>query len=136
VSVYTATPALQAPVNDAVGTDVVTVPLYGANNAVVAFLGEWVNPPDGTDDTVTGAGGLVHATVDDALAATDSALDPEAYNKSSIQTNLEQDLDAMQAIVDMTNSEINNNPAAVIKDIARMNKRLGREALGDYSEAD
>ena len=61
---------------------------------------------------------------------------PETVNKSAIETNLAQDLDAMQAILDTANSTINENPAAFLKDIARMNKRLGRTAIGDYSEAD
>lgn len=60
----------------------------------------------------------------------------EQQNQSAIQTNLTQDLEAMQLILDSTNATINQNPAVHIKNIARMNKRLGRVALGDYSEAD
>jgi len=60
----------------------------------------------------------------------------EVANQRAIETNLAQDLEAMQAILDTPNATINSNPAAVIKDIARMNKRLGRTAIDDYSEAD
>ena len=42
----------------------------------------------------------------------------------------------MQLILDTANSTIDANPGSFIKDIARMNKRLGRTAIGDYSEAD
>ena len=54
-------------------------------------------------------------------------------NQKAIEANIAADLDAMQAIVDDTNANINSNPAARIKDIARMCKRLGRSALDDYS---
>jgi hypothetical protein len=60
----------------------------------------------------------------------------EEVNQSAIETNLAEDLDAMQAIVDSTNADLNANPAAAIKDIARMCKRLGRTAIKDYSEVD
>ena len=61
---------------------------------------------------------------------------PETVNQKTIVTNLEQDLEAMQLILDTANSTIDANPGSFIKDIARMNKRLGRTAIGDYSEAD
>ena len=60
----------------------------------------------------------------------------EETNKSAIQTNLEADLVLMQAILDDTNANINSNPAARIKEMCRMLKRLGRTAINDYSEAD
>ena len=60
----------------------------------------------------------------------------EEVNQSAIEENLEQDLIAMQTILDTDNSVINDNPAAVIKDIARMCKRLGRTAIKDFSEVD
>ena len=62
--------------------------------------------------------------------------DQQVENKSSIQTNLEQDMDAMQALLDATNATINANPATYLKNIARMNKRLGRTALNDYTGTD
>ena len=54
-------------------------------------------------------------------------------NQRAIEANIEQDLAAMQLILDTPNADINGNPAARIKDIARMCKRLGRSALDDYS---
>jgi hypothetical protein len=57
-------------------------------------------------------------------------------NQASIVTNLNQDMVLMQAAIDATNATINANPATYIKQIARMNKRLGRVALNDYSDDD
>ena len=57
-------------------------------------------------------------------------------NQKAIVTNLEEDMANMDAILAMTNADINANPAAVIKEICRMNKRLGRTALNDYTGVD
>jgi hypothetical protein len=55
-----------------------------------------------------------------------------ATNESSIETNLAQDMTAMQAIIDATNSTINSSPASYMKDIARANRRLIRMALQKF----
>jgi hypothetical protein len=71
---------------------------------------------------------------DDVLAAYPAVADSaETVNQKSIVTNLQQDMVKMDATIAATNATINANPAAYIKDIARMNKRLGRQALGDYT---
>jgi hypothetical protein len=66
-------------------------------------------------------------TADEIAAATAQT------NQASIVTNLQQDMVAIQAIIDDTNANINANPAARIKDMCRMLRRLGREALNDYT---
>jgi hypothetical protein len=54
-------------------------------------------------------------------------------NNAAIVDNLNQDMAKMQTTIDTANATINANPAAFIKDIARMNRRLGRKALNDYT---
>jgi hypothetical protein len=67
------------------------------------------------------------AEIDAATAAT---------NQASIVTNLNQDMVAVQAILDTANATINANPAAHIKTMGRMLRRLGRTALNDFSDDD
>ena len=57
----------------------------------------------------------------------------QTANKSEIETNLEEDLDAMQAVIDQTNEQLRADPSQEIKDIARAVRRLIRMALDDYS---
>jgi hypothetical protein len=57
-------------------------------------------------------------------------------NRSTVETNLIADLAAMQAIIDDTNANINANPAARIKEMARMMRRLGRQALRSFEGTD
>ena len=58
----------------------------------------------------------------------------EEVNQSAIEENLAQDLEVMQTILDTDNAAL--NVAAAVKDIARMNKRLGHTAIQDYSDVD
>ncbi len=60
----------------------------------------------------------------------------QVANKSAIETNIGQDLVAMQAIIDDTNANINSNPAARIKDMARMLRRLGKHELEQFETAE
>jgi hypothetical protein len=98
--------------------------------------------PDDTDTTTYDRSielvGNLPTEVWTARPKTQDELDADAAteNRSAIQTNLEQDMLAMQAILDATNATINSNPATHIKNIARMNKRLGRTALNDYTGTD
>jgi hypothetical protein len=59
-----------------------------------------------------------------------------ATNRATIEVNLEQDLAAMQTIIDTANATINASPAAHIKAIARNLRRLDRIALGQYDGTD
>ena len=54
-------------------------------------------------------------------------------NQAAIVTNLQQDMVAIQAMLDATNATINANPASFLKPIGRMLRRLGREALNDFT---
>lgn len=60
----------------------------------------------------------------DALAAS------QATNGSTIDANLAADLVTLQAIIDDTNANINASPAARIKDIARVQRRIIRRVIG------
>jgi hypothetical protein len=60
----------------------------------------------------------------------------EQQNKSTIETNLEEDLNAMQAIIDQTNADLRADPSQEIKEIARAVRRLTKLALDDYSTAE
>jgi hypothetical protein len=57
----------------------------------------------------------------------------ETANKSEVETNLEEDLAAMQAVIDQTNEQLRADPSQEIKDIARAVRRLIRMALDDFS---
>lgn len=73
-------------------------------------------------------------TDDENATADAAAVDNElAENKSTIETNLAADLDAMQAILDQTNANLRADPSQEIKDIAQAVRRLTRIALDDYS---
>lgn len=58
--------------------------------------------------------------------------DVTVANRSAIETNLTDDMVAMQAIIDTTNATINAGPAPYMKDVARMLRRLGRQALNEF----
>jgi len=64
------------------------------------------------------------------------ANEQEQDNRTAIEANLADDLIAIQAIIDSTNADINSNPAARIKTMARMLRRLGRFAVNDLSGTD
>jgi hypothetical protein len=57
-------------------------------------------------------------------------------NKGAVETNIVTDMAAMQMIINDTNANINANPAARIKDIARAIRRLDRMALARFEAAD
>jgi hypothetical protein len=69
-------------------------------------------------------------TAEETAAATAST------NQASIVTNLNQDMVAIQTILDTANATLNSNPAAHIKTMGRMLRRLGRTALNDYTDDD
>ena len=54
-------------------------------------------------------------------------------NQSTVETNLNEDLDAMQAIIDQTNDALRTDPSQELKDVARATRRLIRMALDDFS---
>lgn len=56
----------------------------------------------------------------------------EDANRRTIEESLDLRMGTMQAIVDDTNANINSNPAARIKDIARAVRLLIRQARGDF----
>lgn len=66
----------------------------------------------------------------DAIATTTTT----AANKSTIETNLEADLAAMQAIKDQTNADLRADPSQEIKEIAVSVRRLIKMALNDFAE--
>jgi hypothetical protein len=68
--------------------------------------------------------------------AEETAAATAATNEASIVTNLNQDMVAVQAILDTANATINQSPAAHIKTMGRMLRRLGRTALNDFSDDD
>jgi hypothetical protein len=51
-------------------------------------------------------------------------------NGSTIDTNLAADLVTLQAMIDTTNATINASPAAYIKDLARVQRRIVRRVIG------
>ena len=57
-------------------------------------------------------------------------------NRSAIERNLADDMVAIQAELDKTNSTINANPAATLKVMIRMMRRLGRDALNQFDGTD
>ncbi len=85
-------------------------------------------------DSKTGA--VADTWVVRAKSADELAADTAITNRTALQTNLTTDLAAMQTIINDTNANINANPAARMKDIARMLRRLGRVALNDYRGTD
>ena len=62
--------------------------------------------------------------------------DQHTANKSTIETNLEQDYLAMQAIEAQSNADLRADPSQEIKQIARAVRRLTRLALENYSGTD
>ncbi len=83
---------------------------------------------DSKTDTVVDTWTVRAKTADEVTA------DTATTNRTALQTNLTTDLAAMQTIINTPNAQI--NPAAAIKDIARMLRRLGRVALNDYRGTD
>lgn len=59
--------------------------------------------------------------------AEDAAAQQTQANEKSISTKLQQDLTAMQAILDQTNADLNAGPAQELKDLARAVRRLIRK---------
>ena len=73
---------------------------------------------------------------ENARAEQNAANETAETNKSTVETNLEADLAAMQAIIDQTNADLRADPSQEIKEIARAVRRLIRSALDDYSGAE
>jgi len=68
-----------------------------------------------------------------AEAGVEATATEYANNKSEVEINLEQDLAAMQAVIDQENSALRDDPSQEIKDTARAVRRLIRMALDDFS---
>jgi len=60
----------------------------------------------------------------------------QEQNKSTIETNLQQDYLNMQAIEAQTNADLRADPSQELKDIARAVRRLSRMALENYDGTD
>jgi hypothetical protein len=89
------------------------------------------------DRSITLVAGVPTVTWTQRLkTAEETAAATAATNQASIVTNLNQDMVAVQAILDTANATINANPAAHIKTMGRMLRRLGRTALNDFSDDD
>lgn len=54
-------------------------------------------------------------------------------NRRTIEDALDLRMATMQAVIDDTNANINGNPAARIKDLARAVRLLIRESRGDFT---
>ena len=84
-----------------------------------------------------GAGAIVSQrpfTAEESAAAEAQAVAAEQQaNKSTIETNLDADLAAMQAILDQANADLRADPSQEVKDIAKAVRRLVRMALDDFS---
>jgi hypothetical protein len=59
---------------------------------------------------------------------------PEQLNQLAVNQALADAMAVLQAIIDDTNANINTNPAARIKDLARAQRRLIRHVLAIYSD--
>jgi hypothetical protein len=97
---------------------------------------EGPRPPDTVDTTYDWSIELVNdfpSRVWTARPKTQAELDKDgkAENHTTILANLEQDMAAIQLILDDSNSNINANPAQRIKEMGRMLRRLGRLAIDD-----
>lgn len=68
-----------------------------------------------------------YTAAENAQADARAAAETLVANEQSISTKLQQDLAAMQAILDQTNADLNANPAQEIKDLARAVRRLIRK---------
>lgn len=73
---------------------------------------------------------------ENALADEYYTAQTEASNKSTIETNIEQDYAKMQAIEAQTNADLRADPSQEIKDLARAVRRLDRMALENYNGVD
>jgi hypothetical protein len=88
-------------------------------------------PTHTTDRSVTVQAGIPTVTwTQRAKTAQEIASANQQANLTTIDTNLAQDLTALQAIIDSTNATINANPAAAIKTIARAQRRQIKKQLG------
>jgi hypothetical protein len=69
------------------------------------------------------------------VVATPGWVDPAVIegNRTTTETNMANDLTAMQATIDATNASINSNPAPHIKALARAMRRVIKHGLGDFT---
>jgi len=74
-----------------------------------------------------------YSAEENARADAEAHEQEQESNKSTIETNLEADLEAMQAVIDQENAALRDDPSQEVKDIARAVRRLIRMALDDYS---
>lgn len=94
------------------------------------YLVETMNP----DGTVASSVPMTPEEVADADAY--KTAQTEAANEAEIIADLEALLATLQAIIDDTNANINQNPASRIKDIARTCRKLIRLQIDELSGTD
>lgn len=75
-----------------------------------------------------------YTAAENARADEHANVDTQIENKSTIETNLEQDLAAMQAIKDQTNADLRADPSQEIKELATAVRRLIKMSLNDFTE--
>jgi aminoglycoside phosphotransferase len=103
---------------------------------------QWDDGPPRVYTAWDANGVIVEGTPRDYTAEENAAADAaaaqaqQAANKSTIETNLEQDYLNMQAIEGQSNADLRADPSQEIKDIARAVRRLTRMALENYSGTD
>src|SRR6185312_13596137 len=95
-------------------------------------------PTPAAGDTLDRSVQLVNGTptvvwTERPMTADELAAQTAQTNRAAIVTNLTSDMVAIQAMLDATNATINANPASFLKPIGRMLRRLGREALNDFT---
>lgn len=73
---------------------------------------------------------------ENAVADADAAANVLAANKVTVDQRLAEHFTEIQTLVATTNAEINDNPAAEIKKVARAVRRLIRVALQQYDGSD
>jgi hypothetical protein len=104
----------------------------GELQAAVDAAPDW-QPQPTTEDRVD----TLEPTVDRLWErAGDPPTEQEQTVERTIADRLATDLVAVQAILDTTNQTINQNPAAHIKTLARVVRRLSKHAIRLYDTAD
>lgn len=73
---------------------------------------------------------------ENAGAAARAARAVEDTNRRTIDEMLDQDFIDLQGLIAMTNAAINQNPAAVMKPVMRILRRMVRHARGDFTGTD
>jgi hypothetical protein len=107
--------------------------VYDENGAIREFWDDDTRTYTSWDAAGTVTETRPYTAEENTAADATATVEQETANKSTIELNLEEDLDAMQAIIDQTNEELRADPSQEIKEIARAARRLIRLALDDYT---